>query len=86
MVRREIEIDEDTNRLLTELVGGSWSLMARRLDRNHHPVDPPFPVFEFPGRIHPGNGTSDAMTAVPGRFLGAMTEFNSNIWMMDLPK
>jgi len=66
--------------------GGSTSLMARRLDRNHHPVDPPFRVFEFPGRPTPASAVSDLLTAMPGRFIGAMTENSSNIWMTDLPK
>ena len=68
---------------------GSYSLMGRRLDRNHHPVSPPFRVYEFSGRFHPSSGPSlpaDALTAVPGRFIGAMPEFTYNIWMMDLPK
>ncbi len=70
-------------------VGGSSSLMARHLDRNHHPADPPFRVFEFSSRIHPqGNGfyPPEALSAVPGRFVGAMSEFSFNVWMMDLPK
>ena len=65
---------------------GGFSLMARRLDRNHHPVGAPFRVFEFPGRLH-GQGTaSDAMIAVPGRFINAMSDLSFNVWMMDLPK
>jgi len=69
--------------------GGSYSLMARRLDRNRHPAGPPFRVFEFPARIHPqltGYATGDALTAVPGRFIGAMSELRYNIWITDLPK
>ncbi len=70
-------------------VRGSSSLMARRLDRNRRPVEPPFRVFEFAGRIHPqGDGISpnEVLSAVPGRFIGAMSEFSFNVWMMDLPK
>jgi hypothetical protein len=63
--------------------GGSTSLMARRLDRNHHP-DPPFRVFQFPGRLRPQG--PDFLNAVPGRFIGAMSELSFNIWMTDLPK
>lgn len=59
--------------------------MARRLDRIDHPFDPPFRVFDFPGRIHP-QGKGDFLSAVPGRFIGAMSEFSFNVWMMDLPK
>jgi Tol biopolymer transport system component len=71
--------------------GGSYSLMARRLDRNYHPAKPAFRVFEFPGRIHPQVSLvtfdpTDTLTAVPGRFIGAMPEFSFNIWIMDLPK
>jgi hypothetical protein len=69
--------------------GGSPSLMARRLDRNHHPTGAPFRVFQFPARIHPqatGISLSDSLIAVPGRFIGAMPEVTFNIWMMNLPK
>ena len=67
--------------------GGSSSLMARRLDQNRHPAEPPFRVFEFSGRIHPnGISPNEALSAVPGRFIGAMSEFSFNVWMMDLPK
>ena len=65
-------------------VGGSYSLIARHMDRNGHPAGPPFRVFEFTGRLHPGGG--DSMTAVPGRFILTMTESSFNIWMMDMPK
>jgi Tol biopolymer transport system component len=66
--------------------GGSSPLMARRLDQTRHPSGPPFRVFEFSERLHPQGGNRDAITAVPGRFIGAMSESNSNIWIMDLPK
>jgi serine/threonine protein kinase/Tol biopolymer transport system component len=69
--------------------GGSYSLMARRLGGDRHAVDPPFRVFEFPARIHPqltGYASGDALTAVPGRFIGAIPELSSNIWITDLPK
>lgn len=70
--------------------GGSYSLIARRLDRNRHPTDPPFRVFEFNGRLRPQAievySAGDAITAVPGRFIGAMPEMSFNVWIMDLPK
>jgi serine/threonine protein kinase/WD40 repeat protein len=66
--------------------GGSYSLMARHLDRNYHPADAPFRVFQFAGRIRPQGGGGDSLTAVPGRFIGAMSELSFNVWMMDLPK
>jgi hypothetical protein len=55
---------------------------------------PRFRVFQFPGRIHPHaywgvNQTweqSEVLTALPGRFVGAVSEDTFNIWMMDLPK
>jgi serine/threonine protein kinase/Tol biopolymer transport system component len=69
---------------------GSYSIMARRLDRNRHPADPPFRVFEFPARIHPQASAQisqpDTLTAVPGRIIGAMPELSFNIWVTDLPK
>ncbi len=71
---------------------GSYSLMARHLDRTFHPANPPFRVFEFTSRLHPQQGgggptgARDALTAVPGRFVGAMPEQSFNVWMMDLPK
>ncbi len=61
-------------------------LMARHLDRNHHPVGAPFRVFQFSGRLRPQGNDSDAMVALPGRFIGAMSELSFNIWMMDLPR
>jgi Tol biopolymer transport system component len=64
--------------------GGSTSLMARRLDRNHHPADPPLRVFQFPGRLRPQG--PDILNAVPGRFIGSMSELSFNVWMTDLPK
>jgi hypothetical protein len=60
--------------------------MARRIDRNGHPVGSLFWVFEFPARLQPRGLGSDAMVAVPGRFIGAISQFSSNIWMLDLPK
>jgi Tol biopolymer transport system component len=73
------------------VTGGVYSLMARRLDQSRHPTGVPFRVFQFTGRIHPQisgrpNAAGDALTAVPGRFIGAMSEYSFNIWMMDLPK
>ena len=69
---------------------GSYSLMARRLDRSRHPADPPFRVFQFPARIHPqavfGTAGGEKLNAVPGRFIGAMPELSFNVWMTDLPK
>jgi serine/threonine protein kinase len=72
---------------------GTSSLMARRLDRNRHPAGPPFRVFQFPGRNHPHAFLefgawyqSEVLSALPGRFVGAMSEYSYNIWMMDLPK
>lgn len=72
-------------------LGGNYSLFARRLDEKHRPVDAPFRVLQFSGRVHPfGNstarGSADALTAVPGRFIGAMPEYTYNIWMMDVPR
>ena len=29
---------------------------------------------------------AETMAAVPGRFIGTMSESSSNVWMMDLPK
>ncbi len=66
--------------------GGSYSLMARRLDRKLHPAGASFRVFEFPARLHPQNYWNDAIIAVPGRFIGAMSDLSYNIWIMDLPK
>lgn len=73
---------------------GTSSLMARRLDGSRHRAGPPFRVFQFPGRMHPHGSwgdnqlwqESEALTALPGRFVGAMSEDNNNIWIMDLPK
>jgi hypothetical protein len=65
--------------------GGSSCLMARRLDLNDHPLDPPFRVSDFPGRIHP-QGNEDFLSAVPGRFIDALSWFSFNVWMTDLPK
>jgi Tol biopolymer transport system component len=66
--------------------GSSNLLMARRLDRSGRPVGVSFRVFEFPGRLYPLSNLIDGMIAVPGRFITAITEQSSNIWMMDLPK
>jgi len=69
--------------------GGSFSIMARHLDRNRRPAGTPFRVFEFPGRIHPQSGINtreDMLTAVPGRFIGALPELSFNVWMTDLPR
>ena len=73
---------------------GTSSLMARRLDRSRHPAGTPFRVFQFPGRIHPHAHwgvnqlweQSEVLTALPGSFVGAMSDDSDNIWMMDLPK
>jgi hypothetical protein len=59
--------------------------MALRLDWNDHPLDPPFRVFDFPGRIHP-QGNWDFLSAVPGHSIGATSEVSFNLWMMNLPK
>jgi serine/threonine protein kinase len=69
-------------------LGGSAYLMARRLDRNHRPSGPPFRVYEFPGRVRPPatGSVPERLSAVPGRIIGALSEQNYNIWMMDLPK
>jgi hypothetical protein len=68
----------------------SFSLMARHIDRNLNPVDPPFRVFELPSRIHPqffqGFNAIGTLSAVPGRFIRVMPELSFNVWMMDLPK
>jgi len=62
--------------------------MARRLDRSHRPTGPPLRVYEFAGRVRPATTgtTPEALSAVPGRFIGALYEQNYNIWMMDLRK
>jgi Tol biopolymer transport system component len=65
--------------------GSASLLMARHLDGSRHPVDDPFRVFEFTGGARP-QSTADFLSAVPGRFIGALTQYSSNIWMMDLPK
>jgi hypothetical protein len=72
---------------------GASLLMARRLDRSRHPPGTPFRVFQFPAQMHPhlywfvnGADQDEALTALPGRIIGAMAEYSSNIWMMDLPK
>jgi Tol biopolymer transport system component len=67
--------------------GNSSSLMARHLDRNHHPAGAPFRVYEFTGRARPTSfARSGMLSAVPGRFIGVLAENNFNIWMMDMPK
>jgi hypothetical protein len=66
-------------------VGGDV-LLGRHVDRNHHPVGAVFRVFEFPARFRGQGDDSDAIVAVPGRFIGARSELSFNIWMMDLPK
>jgi Tol biopolymer transport system component len=73
--------------------GGASSILARHLDAGRHPVGPPIRVYDFTGRVRPpisAVGTSspvpDTLSAVPGRFIGVLSELNYNIWMMDLPK
>ena len=71
-------------------VGEGSYLMGQRLDRSHHPAGGAFRVFEFPfgirsAAITAGNPVPEPLTAIPGRFIGALTERNYNIWLMDLP-
>jgi eukaryotic-like serine/threonine-protein kinase len=64
--------------------GGSYSLMAQRLDRSRHPLGASFRVYEFPGRIPPNAAVN--LAVLPGSFVAVLPELKSNIWMMDLPK
>ena len=62
--------------------------MAQRLDRGH-PAGAPFRVYQFSVRLRLTPSFfpwSDRLTAVPGRIVGTIGEFTSNIWLMDLPK
>jgi serine/threonine protein kinase len=75
-------------------VAGAFELNGVRLDAAHRPTGEPFRVYQFTGRLRPviapvgGQGvqTSDMLSAVPGAFIGVLSEVNYNIWMMDLPK
>ncbi len=73
-----------------QTVGGSSAIMARRLERGSHPAGAPFRVYEFAGRVRPvppsPTHIPDMLNAIPGRFIGVLTEQNYNIWMMDLPR
>lgn len=70
-------------------LGSQTNLMAQRLDRGHHAAGAPFLVHGF-RRVHPRNAgvafERDRLNAVPGRFVGTMSEDTSNIWLMDLPR
>jgi Tol biopolymer transport system component len=71
--------------------GGSYSLMAQRLDRSRHPVGDSFRVYQFVASIQPAinpadPSQTDALIALPDRFVAALGEYNYNIWIMDLPR
>jgi serine/threonine protein kinase len=72
-------------------VGGSYSLMARRLDRSRHPVGDSFRVYQFAASIQPAinladPSQTDALIVLPDRFVGTLGEYNFNISLMDLPR
>jgi Tol biopolymer transport system component len=70
---------------------GSAFLMAQRLDSNDGPDGAAFRVYEF-GRVRPGVPTGGiglggtVISAVPGRFIGILSELSFNIWLMNLPR
>ncbi len=69
---------------------GQSYIMGQRLDHGRHPAGAPFRVYQFSGRLRLTPSSfgpwSDRLTAVPGRIVGSIGEFTSNIWLMDLPK
>ena len=71
-----------------DAAGGQKTLWALHLDRHMRAVGTASRVFPFSARAAPNASFNwpDPLTAVPGGIVGAMGEYTSNIWLMDLPR